>query len=191
MATLDEVLKEMLSAGRFVPVNTGEVFLSEPEDGAGLNMVCIVGIPADAIVLRMDGTIASRLINSARGENRRADFVLIFTDQGRRFLVHAELKTSELSAGGPHLLEKFNGTDCILDYCERLMDTFYGHPDGFSGYERRYVLMYKSPSISKSPTRPAPTVPNNKPVNHMSLPVDNFNRAVADTKVPVRRLICP
>ena len=190
MPNLVDMLREMLQDGRMVAVTNGETLLVESEPEAGLKTVCVDGVPAEAIVLRMDSTAVQRLIRSARGENRRCDFTLFLDDQGKQFLVHVELKTGEHDAAGPQLLEKFRGTDSILDYCESILWRFYGTPTAFKGYARRYVYMYKAPSISKMPTRTNPLPANDDPERPLVLAVENFVKDDAKTKVPIRRFVC-
>jgi hypothetical protein len=191
MPTLAEKLRETLEDSRFVSPIDGQVVLVESERDAELKAVCVEGVPDGAVVLRMDRTQVQNFVRSARGVGRRADFVLLFEVSGKRFMVHAELKTGERNAVSPHVVEKFKGTDCILEYCESVMARFYGYADAFSGYERRYVLMYKAPSISKLPTRPGTVPLNDRPDRHMNLPVENFDQHRETTKVPIRRFVCP
>ena len=190
MPALSDAMREMLNPGRILTITTGEVLLEEPGPAATLRTVCVHELPNEAMVLRMDGTVAQKLVHSARGENRRCDFVLFLEYQGHKYAIFTELKSGENDAVGDDIVQKFLGTDCILDYCASILDRFYSVPKAWADYERRYVLMYKAPSMSKLPTRFSPHPRNDTPRTAMLLAVENYDRADDETKVPARRFLC-
>lgn len=178
----------MLRPGRLVEIDAGEVLLRENDASANLHTVCLEGIRDVALVLRMDGTEAQKLLISARGENRRCDYIMFLHRRGSNFIIFIELKTSYGEANPDKLLMKYRGTDCILAYCESIIDSFYERPDSLRNYQKRYVCMYRKPSIHKRPTRISDRVLNDEPDHPLLLPVDNYVSGDPGTKVKVDNL---
>jgi hypothetical protein len=187
MHQIREVLQNMLSNGRFIHVENNQVILYEREQNAILNTLCVDDLPPDTIVLKMDKTIVQNLLKTP-GVGRRTDYILLFKTAEKKYIVHAELKSSRRN-DDTEVMEKFKGTDCILDYCESIMGSFHGYQNGFSGFERRYVLCYKTPSISKLPSRPHVPHSNTRPEYYIPLPVTNYDKNDVTTKITFLRLL--
>jgi hypothetical protein len=182
------ILSQMLHQSRFVVIQEGEATLIENESDATLTSVRISDLPTNAIVLRMDGTSVNRLLRSAKHENRRSDYLIFLDSKGNRFAILIELKSSEANESSTGLIEKFMGTDCIIDYCISVLKRFY-NSQVLDGYKRLYVLFYKAPSIWKMPSRFAASGVHDEPEKYRALPVFNYDPKDVNTKVPASLIL--
>jgi hypothetical protein len=55
---------------------------------------------------------------------------------------------------------QFKGAECVIDYCDAVLNRFHGQHGLFKSYKKRFVIFYK-PSMDKRTTQPFETPTTN------------------------------
>ena len=152
-----DILKEMIKDTEVIPLEDHpygngkkQVTLSEEE----LYSVVIKGIPEEnsVIVLKIDNFPApSKLFKGAKGECRRADFVIVINNDNKKVIVFIELKSKATTAKLQHIVEQLKGAQCVIKYIEEVGKLYWN--SGFlDGFEYRFVSLMDI-NINKRQTR--------------------------------------
>ena len=175
-------LQKLIVASQFRSIISGEVTLSEKQSDKFLNKICIKGLPSKSIVLKMDDTVINHFFNSTYGINKRADYLLLFIDRNNLFVFYIEMKTGEPSENDQDIIQKFNGTNCLLRYCDSVIKCFF-QSNFLQRYFERYVVLYKAPSVTKISSKPMRMQRNDHPQKYLKIPVNNYNPRDPNTKI--------
>lgn len=113
--------------------------------------VTIRGIPDDAIVIKAD-TFKSpdSVFNGAKGECKRADFVIVADTGKKKVILCIEMKATKDSK--QEVIQQLAGARCFVAYCREIGKAFWQHQDFLKGYAYRYVSIGHI-SIAKQKTR--------------------------------------
>jgi hypothetical protein len=148
-----EILRQMVKPSAQVLITSTyskkKVTLTEPQHPD--SSAEIKGLPDDTIVFKADSFPApDTIFTGARGECKRADYVIIANDNGRKRILFIEMKRSK--APECEIIAQFKGATCLVAYCKEIAKFFYDYNDLFEGYEYRYVS-FSHTSINKRKTR--------------------------------------
>ena len=98
---------------------------SESTPGSGYSLT-VRDVPDDAIALKADAFPAPiSIFRGDNGECKRADFVIIASDDGSKWVVYIEMK----KGGGRTELEiirQLRGAECLVAYCRAIGQKFWG-----------------------------------------------------------------
>jgi len=156
MPQIDPLLKELfadkLYVSTFVEHGRNCVKLKETGKNARLREVTIIDLPSDSIVVKIDKFEQPKtLFKGKNGECRRCDYILALAKENRRFLLFIEMKSGRLN--NVEIQQQFKGSECVIDYCDAVLERFHGQDDVFKSYEKRFVIFYK-PNLAKRTTQP-------------------------------------
>lgn len=93
----------------------------------------------------------SPYLTDANGFQKRCDYVIMNNTGGKVKMLFVELKSLDVTE--EKLTEKFRATECFMDYCESISKRFFSRSI-LSSCEKRFVVFYLAPSLTKTPTRP-------------------------------------
>ncbi len=146
------VLRSLLVDDLFGEVSEkdGRRFIRLKETGANakLKKVDIYDIPADSLLIKLDKYKQPKsLFKGENGERKRCDYVLATAIDDRPLLVFMEMKSTTVKDS--EIQRQFKGAECVLDYCDAVLDRFHGHDGVLRQCEKRFVILYKSRSINK------------------------------------------
>ncbi len=149
---LKELFADNLHVSTFVEHGRNCVRLKETRKNAGLREVTIMDLPNDSIVLNIEKFDQPKtLFKGKNGECRRCDYILALAKENRRFLLFIEMKSGRFN--NAEVQQQFKGSECVMDYCEAVLDRFHSQNGLLKSYEKRFVIFYK-PSLAKRPTQP-------------------------------------
>ena len=156
MPQIDPLLKELfadkLYVSTFVEHGRNCVKLKETGKNARLREVTIIDLPSDSIVVKIDKFEQPKtLFKGKNGECKRCDYILALAKEKRRFLLFIEMKSGRLN--NAEVQQQFKGAECVIDYCDAVIDRFHSQKDVFKSYEKRFVIFYK-PNLAKRTTQP-------------------------------------
>jgi len=156
MPQIDPLLKELfadkLYVSTFVEHGRNCVKLKETGKNARLREVTIIDLPSDSIVVKIDKFEQPKtLFKGKNGECKRCDYILALAKEKRRFLLFIEMKSGRLN--NVEIQQQFKGSECVIDYCDAVLERFHGQDDVFKSYEKRFVIFYK-PNLAKRTTQP-------------------------------------
>lgn len=149
---LKEFFADKLYVSTFFAHGRNCVRLKETGKNALLREVTIMDLPADSIVLNIDNFEQPKaLFRGKNGECRRCDYILALAKENRRFLLFIEMKSGQFKEG--RVQQQFKGSECVMDYCDAVLDRFHSQNGLLKSYEKRFLIFYK-PSLAKRPTQP-------------------------------------
>lgn len=151
-----EILNEMISSEATISLeehfDRNKVVLTESAPPA--YNVEIFGMPEvyEVIVIKADMFLAPKYIFSdAKGECKRADFVIISEADDHKVIVILEMKAGN-SGSEKEIIQQLKGAKCFVAYCREIGQEFWNYPSFLKDYEYRFVSI-KHISIPKRPTR--------------------------------------
>ncbi len=160
----------------FQKIDSDVAHLIEPEPNAFLRSIRIKNLPNDSALLKCDKMKINNVFKDcSRGQNKRCDYILISNNT----VYFIELKSAEESETKyfDDCIKKFKGVLCITDYIDSVMVNFYKKDKFFSPLQKKYILLFLSPSINKKPTSLRSCHENrpihNEPDKFLPLPVKN------------------
>jgi hypothetical protein len=169
---LKTILMDVLNSGLFGEIKRQTAYLKENAPDAELKLVKISNVPKNSVLLGLDKVKSNTLFQKGRGQNMRCDYLLI--SDGMAYFM--ELKTSSKSEERykEDCIKKFKAVECLTDYIDSVMMTFYNKEKLFSILEKRYILIYKAPSINKTTTsqKPIEKPIHDKPETMLFCPVE-------------------
>jgi len=164
MAELD-VLRELLVGELFVNLRPQYgnwlVDLRESNRQAKLKSVRIRDLPEGTVVLKVDKCKPYKsLFRDKHGPLRRCDYILFLRKEDRRLALFVELKSERL--GRDRIIRQFKGAECLMDYCDAVLNRFHGKMGLLRHYEKHFVVFYIS-RLDKQTTRPKSAPKNDMP----------------------------
>jgi len=155
-----QILRDVLNDGLFIQLEPDgqeyTVKLVEKDPSAKLKKVILEGLHANTVILKIDKTNTQKVFKAGRGQLKRCDYLIFTKINNRRYAFFIELK----SRNKDEYIKQFKGAECIVDYCDSVLNRFYNKTGLLAQFEKRFVLFYKT-SIDKRPTRPSPPVMKN------------------------------
>ena len=110
-------------------------------DKQAKTVVEIQGIPHDSVVIRAeDFEDPLAIFNGSRGERRRADFVIVSIDRGRKWIICIETQAGN-SKTRSHVEDQLKGAVCFMNYCKCIGRLFWESNEFLDDYQYRYVSM--------------------------------------------------
>ena len=102
--------------------------------------VKIKGLPLDSIVIRAeDFENPLTVFNGSKGECKRADFVIVSSDEDeRRWIICIETQESD-SEKAWHVIQQLKWTCCFISYCKCIGKSFWDSEEFLNGYQYRFV----------------------------------------------------
>ncbi len=166
---LKELFAESLYVSTFLEYGRNCVRLKETRKNAGLRDVTIRDLPTNSIVLNIDKFAQPKtLFKGKMGECKRCDYILLLTGEKQKILLFVEMKSGRFNKA--EVQQQFKGAECVIDYCEAVLERFHGQNGLLKSYEKRFVIFYK-PSLAKRPTQPfARPVKNDSPETALKYP---------------------
>lgn len=166
---LDLLVENML--GEFGQEN-GRRFAQLKECGvdAKLKTVRIFDIPDNSILINLDRyRQPETLFKDNRGQRTRCDYVLLTTFNHLPCMLFIEMKSRSVS--DKEILKQFKSSECLMDYCNAVLNRFHEQNDLLKSFHKRFVVFYKPRSTPKRPSRPpCPSSSNDKPDNALKYP---------------------
>jgi hypothetical protein len=149
VSLLMQMIKVSAQVALEVRGEKASVELCEPQ--APDSTLRIRGIPADAIVIKMDSFPApDALFNCDKGECRRADYVIVARLPNKKRILYLELKRTKASRND--VLKQLLGAECAMLYCKQVAKAFFDTGSLLEGYQARFVSCGHT-SINKRKTR--------------------------------------
>lgn len=143
-------------------------------------------LPADSIVIKADKFPSPRnFFIGTRGENKRADFIIISEEKTRKWIVYVEMKKGD-SSTRKEIIQQLKGAQCVIGYCESVVEKFYNEKTGFlNEYKPRFIHAKKIKTTNKKKT----VLPGLGPKKHET-PESPFKLLYNDKqKFPFRKLV--
>ena len=184
MAELD-VLNRMIKDSAKVNLESrsdpdkASVTLKEPQSPT--SKVVVFGLPLDAIVIKVDAFKSpDTILTEARGQRKRSDYIIVANKNGKKNILHIEIKTTKGNV--KDIIMQLKGSVCFVGYCKEIAKEFWHEKDFLSEFESRFVSITRTGSINKKRTRiNKKNNPNDTPERMMKLSYPNklqFNQLV-------------
>ena len=144
------LLQEIISKDAVITLNQDNksVDLSENE-----TTFTIRNLPADSIAIKADEfPTPEGFFKGTKGENKRADFIIISESSTGKWVVYIEMK-GEAKHDSKKIIQQLKGAQCVIAYCRSVAEKFHGKTKFLDEkqYESRFISI-KSSSISKKPS---------------------------------------
>jgi hypothetical protein len=113
--------------------------------------VVIVGIPPDAMIIKVDVFQSpDAIFSGSKGECKRADYVIIADSGGKKRILYIEMKKTKGSL--KEVIQQLTGARCFLRYCQEIGKSFWYDNIFLNDYQHRFVSIDHT-SIPKRKTR--------------------------------------
>lgn len=152
-----QILQEMISPDVQVMLQSEQgrpsVELIDPKSGAAVK---IKGVPPDSIVIRAEiFEEPLTIFKGSRGERKRADFVIVSTDENqKKWIICIETQERD-SKKAREVVQQLKGAYCFISYCKCIGKSFWESDEFLDGYECRYVSIVDiNPNTSRRRTEP-------------------------------------
>lgn len=147
-----EILNQMFRDNAKVQLEnrsgTNLVKLEEPQNDTS---VTISGMPNNSIIVKADlFKSPDSVFQGAKGECKRADFVIFANDGGKKVIICIEMKARRDSE--KEIIQQLTGARCFIVYCQEVGKSFWREQDFLTGYAFRFVSISHI-SIAKRKTR--------------------------------------
>lgn len=150
-----ELLNKMIKASARIAVESHyrnyKVVLSETKCPS--SKVEIRNIPQDAVIIVADKfPQPDGIFDGARGECKRADYIIVAEKDGCTVAVYIEMKCTN-SATATDIQNQLRGAYCVFGYCQAIGREFWKEPNFLNGAVHRFVSFGHTGSIRKHKTR--------------------------------------
>ena len=154
-----DILQELITNEATVsPASTpyGRPVVTLQESGSSTNdrySVQIMGLPNETVIIKADKfPPAKRFFKGAKGECKRADFIIIAQRNKKNWILHIELKRGK--GDKQKIVQQLKGAQCLVAYCRAIGRTFWKEPNFLKeeSYEQRFVSI-RNISMNIQPTR--------------------------------------
>ena len=145
----------------------------------------IRNVPDDFIAFKIDAFPApKKIFKNDKGECKRADFVIIASDNKVNWIVHIEMKGGN-TGSGKEIKQQLRGALCLVTYCRAIGQEFWQEPKFLEqkNYQQRFISV-KNIGIQKKPIWIPPksgwhdTPENMLKINAPTRGILQFNRLV-------------
>ena len=127
MAELD-VLNRMIKDSAKVNLESrsdpdkASVTLKEPQSPT--SKVVVFGLPLDAIVIKVDAFKSpDTILTEARGQRKRSDYIIVANKNGKKNILHIEIKTTKGNV--KDIIMQLKGSVCFVGYCKEIAKEFW------------------------------------------------------------------
>ena len=148
-----EILNELIAPSAKIPLSAqhGKFHVDLKEPQCLDSEVTIRDLPSEAIVIKADSFKSpDSVFAGARGECKRADYVIIAEKDGRIFVIYIEMKKTKGQLN--HIVQQLAGTQCFVRYCREIGKAFWMQSGFLDSAQHRFVSIGHT-SIPKSKTR--------------------------------------
>lgn len=138
-----------------------------------ISSVTVRDLPNQVFVFRADAFPQPQALfkEECAHARKRADFILLANEPGKKRIVYIEMKRSKDSENG--IIAQLKGAACIMDYCNSVLKRFWGSDTCFVDFEERFVSL--SDTMGKKTTRPDRNAPlHNTPDRLLKLKGHSF-----------------
>ena len=111
----------------------------------------IYNVPDDVIAFKADDfPPPNSIFKNSKGECKRADFVVIASDDKAKWIVHIEMKSGNTGLGR-EIEQQLRGARCLVAYCRVIGQEFWQEPKFLEqkNYQQRFISV-KEIGIKKS-----------------------------------------
>ena len=158
-----DLLSKMIKKSVLVPhnnngKNTYSVELSEGGHGKTAYAFKIYGLPQDSIIFRAEMfPEAVHFYQGSRGENKRADYVIVADTGKKKWILFIEVKSGKHSENRD-MAKQLKGAECVVAHCRAVAEKFWDENSLLDSnvYENRFIGIVKV-NIPKRPTRNRPS----------------------------------
>ena len=130
----------------------------------------IRGLPQHSIVIKADEFPTPKdFFKGVKGENKRADFILIADKGNRKWIVFIEMKKSKVK-NIDEIIQQLKGAECVLTYCRCIAKRFWNCKNLLD--EKEYMTRFihiTTGNIRKRPTKYSNTSIHDRPENMLKL----------------------
>jgi len=178
LTILDQLVKFAAKVPLTIESGRASVKLTEPE--APGSSVTIVGIPIDAIVIKVDVFRSpDAVFCGTKGECKRADYVIIANAGGKKCILYIEMKRTKGSL--KEIINQLRGAKCFIHYCQQIGVIFWNETNFLRNHRHRFVS-FGHTRVGKRRTRIERIAPTNDTPEKM-MKIDwpyrpQFNRLV-------------
>lgn len=149
VSLLKQMIRDSAQVALEMGRETASVEICEPQ--APDSKLRIRGIPADAIVIKIDRFPApDGIFKGDNGECKRADYAIVAVSRTKKSILYLELKRTKAARGD--VAKQLHGAECAMAYCERVAEAFFGRRGLLSGFQARFVSCGHT-SINKRKTQ--------------------------------------
>ena len=130
----------------------------------------IRGLPQDSIVIIADKFPPPKdFFKGVKGENKRADFILIADKGNCKWIVFIEMKKSKVK-NIAEVIQQLKGAECVLTYCRCIAKRFWNCKKLLdeNKYASRFIHITTG-NIRKRPTKHSNTSIHDRPENMLKL----------------------
>ncbi len=151
--------------------NKCSVDLSENRHGNISYNLKINGIPEDSVTFRADNfPEAVGFYRGDRGENKRADYVIVAKSNNKKWILFIEVKSGK-NYENKEIVKQLKGAECVVAHCRAVAKRFWNANSFLDSniYENRFISIVKV-NMNKLPTcnRLSGKI-HNKPENMLKL----------------------
>ncbi|MCY4225355.1 MAG: hypothetical protein OXF06_11030 [Bacteroidetes bacterium] len=157
MSSATDIFRKMIVEKALVTVqknNQNKNYLVLKEDASSPQYsVRILHTPDDTIAIKSDVfSFPIKIFQCMHNECKRADYVIIAHDEGKKWIVYVELKKGRCN--NSHIVNQLKGSKCFVEYCRVIGQTFFDDPEFLDAndYLSRYVSI-KVINFDKKPFR--------------------------------------
>lgn len=131
----------------------------------------VTGVPYDTIAFKTDRFPPPTCVfNNRKGECKRADFVIVSSDEKERWIIYVEMKRG---AGERDDIERqLRGARCVVAYCRAIVEEFWQSSGFLQDYDERFVIV-REIRIDKRPTREGKRPVHDNPKHMLPLTAPN------------------
>ncbi len=158
MSSAIDTFRKMIVKKALVTVhkdNQNRNYLELEEDVSSAKYkVRILHIPDDTIAIKSeDFLFPIKIFQCMHSECKRADYVIIAHEGGKKWIVYVELKRGNRS-NKTQIINQLKGSRCFIEYCRVIGQTFFDDPEFLDAkdYLPRYVSI-KVTNFDKKPFR--------------------------------------
>ena len=163
MSDIDLLRKMIVDSAIVLHSNSGKnkcsVMLSEEDEQNKIPYAFkISGLPQDSITFRADKfPEAVHFYQGSRGENKRADYVIVADTGKKKWILFIEVKSGKHSENRD-MAKQLKGAECVVAHCRAVAEKFWDENSLLDSnvYENRFIGIVKV-NIPKRPTRNRPS----------------------------------
>ena len=114
----------------------------------------IRNVPDDIIAFKADAfPPPKKIFKNSKGECKRADYVVIASDDRANWIVHIEMKSGK-GDSEKEVEQQLRGAQCLVAYCRAIGQEFWQEPEFLEkkNYQQRFISI-KNIKIAKRETR--------------------------------------
>jgi hypothetical protein len=150
-----KVMRDLLVDDILGPMGAerGRCFAKLKEDApdSKLKTVRIFDVAPNSILINLDKFEQPKtLLRDERGQRQRCDYVLLTIWQDQPLMLFIEMKSKVVK--DVKIQRQFKGAECIMDYCNAVLNRFHDQDNLLGSFLKRFVVFYR-PRIAKQPTR--------------------------------------